>query len=294
MSWDFPFRGESQAIDQSVRAKADGSFVQVSGGCTHYEIGGPQAGKCVVLVHGFSVPYFIWDPTFEELAAAGLRVLRYDLFGRGYSDRPRARYDIEFFVAQLRDLLERLNIQRTDLIGLSMGGAIAAAFTARFPSLIRKLVLIDPIGTDPMPLSAMYRLVLLPGVGEIVLGLFGTAHMIRNAATDFFDPKEVTFFQERYALQMRYRGFKRAILSTLRHHMIDGFPAVYARLGELDTPLLLIWGRNDRTLPLSQSRGILERVPRAEFQIVEDCGHIPHFERPEIVNPLLLEYLDSE
>ena len=78
----------------------------------HYELEGPADGQPVVLVHGFSVPYYIWDPTFPALAAAGLRVLRYDLFGRGYSDRPDLPYTMELFVRQLKDLLEALQVNK--------------------------------------------------------------------------------------------------------------------------------------------------------------------------------------
>ncbi len=89
-----------------------GSFVALSDGCTHYELGGPQDGRPVALVHGFSVPYFIWDPTFRFLADSGFRVLRYDLFGRGFSDRPHLRYDIDLFCKQLRELLDILGFER--------------------------------------------------------------------------------------------------------------------------------------------------------------------------------------
>ena len=84
-------------------------------------------------MHGFSVPYFIWDPTFKFLTKSGFRVLRYDLFGRGYSDRPKLRYDIDLFCKQLRELLDTLGFEQINLMGLSMGGPITATFTARYP-----------------------------------------------------------------------------------------------------------------------------------------------------------------
>ena len=68
-----------------------------------------------MLIHGFSVPYFIFDPTFNFLTKAGWRVLRYDLFGRGFSDRPHVRYNIDLFVRQLKELLDALNIKRVKL-----------------------------------------------------------------------------------------------------------------------------------------------------------------------------------
>ena len=74
---------------------------------------------------------------------------------------------------------------------------------------------------------------------------------------------------------------------------MDGIPEVYQRLGKLDVPVLLLWGRYDRTLPLEQSRDILSAVPRAEFHVIEDCGHIPQYEKPDEVNPIIQQFLTS-
>ncbi len=293
MNWDFIYRGETRDLDDSVRATAGGSFIRFPLGCTHYEFAGRETKRAVVLIHGFSVPYFIWDSTFDALASSGHRVLRYDLLGRGYSDRPRVQYKLSLFVQQLAELMDGLEIRQADLVGLSMGGAIATSFTAQFPDRVRRLVLIDPIGTEPMPLNWLYRIGLLPGISELVLGLVGTERMVESLASDFFDPSEVAHFRDRYRAQMQLRGFKRAILSTLRNKAVDGSPEIYEALGRLSTPVMLIWGRDDRTLPLSQSASILKLVPRAEFHVVDEAGHIPNVERPDVVHPLLLQFLDQ-
>ncbi len=294
MNWDFVYRGETRALDDAARSEAGGSFVFLAQGCTHYELGGPEHGRPVVLVHGFSAPYFVWDVTFEALKAAGRRVLRYDLFGRGYSDRPHVRYDLELFVQQLTDLLDALGIQQVDLVGLSMGGLIASAFAVKNPARVRRLALIDPIGTEPMPLNWLHKAALLPGVSEIIVSLLGTGKMVEGLARDFFDPSEVERFRDRYRAQMQFRGFKRAIISTLRNKVVDGSPGTYRRLGQLDTPVLLLWGKDDRTLPIKQSQPIRQLVRRAQFHAIENAGHIPNVEQPQKVNPLLLGFLDAD
>lgn len=294
MSWRFPYRGETKILDQAARAAAPGAFLTLQGGTTHYEIGGPPEGQPVVLVHGFSVPSYIWEPTFQALIGSGLRTLRYDLFGRGFSDRPPGPYTIDFFVAQLHELLDALRLDRVALVGLSMGGPIAATFAARFPQRVRSLVLIDPVGFRPMPLSPALRLALLPGIGELALGLLGDDRLLNGIAADFFDPEQISLFLQRYRVQMQYRGFKRAILSTLRGDALAGSPQAYFQLAGQNIPILLIWGRNDRTIPFENSRPILEAIPRAEFLPVENCGHIPHYERPEFVNPILLRFVSTK
>ena len=118
---------------------------------------GPENGRPVVLVHGFSSPYFIFDTTFEFLVNSGFRVLRYDLFGRGYSDRPRTDYNIHLFVRQLKDLLDALGFKQVNLVGLSMGGAISAAFISQYPDHVSRQVLIDPAGANKCHCPGMLK-----------------------------------------------------------------------------------------------------------------------------------------
>ncbi len=96
---------EPDRLDDAARSVAGGSFVRLSDGYTHYEVAGPEDAETVVLVHGTTVPLFLWDRNVEELASAGWRVVRYDLYGRGLSDRPDARYDLNLYVRQLEELL---------------------------------------------------------------------------------------------------------------------------------------------------------------------------------------------
>jgi pimeloyl-ACP methyl ester carboxylesterase len=285
-------RAEIKELNDETRRSASGSFVQLPNGVTHYELGGNESGDVVVLIHGFSVPYFIYDPTFEFLARSGFRVLRYDLFGRGYSDRPHTRYNLDLFVQQLGNLLDTLRfIQPVHLIGLSMGGLIASAFTVRHPGQVNKLVLIDPVGARPIVLSAVLKAAKIPVLAEAVLSLFGNDTLIRSAARDFFDPAFVEHFKKQYLIQMQFKGFRRALLSTLRSGILDSLIHVYEALGKMDRQILLFWGRNDITVPFDDSRDLCAAIPHIQFQVIENCGHIPHYEKPDEVNPILLEFL---
>jgi pimeloyl-ACP methyl ester carboxylesterase len=279
-------------LNELTRKEARGSFIQLSDGFTHYELSNPEAENTVVLVHGFSVPYFIYDPTFEFLTQSGFRVVRYDLFGRGLSDRPEMRYDIDLFVRQLGDLLDALHFTRpVTLVGLSTGGPITTVFTARHPERVNKLVLIDPIGANRLPFERILKLAAMPFVGETVMGWLGIKGMYKIIASDFLDRRLVEEFQPQYIIQMHYKGFKRAILSTIRNGMLDPFLEDYQRVARLGKPVLLFWGREDPTVPFSHSNDLRKAMPNIEFHAIENCGHIPHYEKPEEVNPILLEFL---
>ena len=288
----FPYLNETEELTDTVRATAGGSFIQLSDGYCHYEINRCERSQTVVLVHGFSVPYYIWDPTFDCLAESGFQVLRYDLFGRGYSDRPNTIYDIHLFVRQLRELLDILELKKpVHLAGLSMGGPISASFADRFPQHIRSLILIDPAGARPVRLSLALKAVKIPILPELMLGLFGGEYLAKSIASDFFTSDLIDQFQKKYRAQMRYKGFLRAILSTIRNGMLDSFHETYQRIGELKKPTLLFWGENDTTVPFAESRDLMAAIPHAEFHPIDNCGHIPHYEQPARVNPLLLQFL---
>jgi pimeloyl-ACP methyl ester carboxylesterase len=291
MPWTFPYLGETKELNEATRSSLTGSFVRLSDGCTHYELGGPKEGLPVVLVHGFSVPYFIWDPTFDFLAASGFHTLRYDLFGRGFSDRPKVRYDIDLICKQLRELLDTLSLKDIDLIGLSMGGPITGTFTTRYPEHVKKLVLIDPAGARAITFAQLLKAATTPGFGELAIGLFGRTGLSRGVKSDFYDPAHVKAFVGKYMVQMQYKGFMRALLSTMRNGMLGDFSSTYRQVGQLATPTLLFWGRDDKTVPFAQHKDLLTAIPQAKLHVFEHCAHIPHYEKPEEANPLLLEFL---
>ena len=291
-------RGESKELNDFARNSAGGSFIQLPDGITHYELSPPlykgegKGVRDVVLIHGFSVPYFIYDPTFEFLADSGFRVLRYDLFGRGFSDRPRTQYDLDFFVKQLVDLLDAIRFkQRLSLVGLSMGGPIASAFALRHPKRADKIILIDPVGAKPLNLSPFFKAAKIPFAAELVLNLVGSDSLVRGVASDFFDPSLVEHFIARYKIQMEYKGFRGAILSTIRNNMLGSFINVYENLGRTNNPVQIFWGRNDSTVPFDHSEILQAVMPNAQFRVIENCGHIPHYEKPGEFNPILLDFL---
>jgi len=288
---NFHFRGESRVLDAKARSSAPGRFVDLPDGTVHYEMAGPSDAQTVVLVHGFSVPYYIWDPTFKALVEAGFRVLRYDLYGRGYSDRPDVTYDQDLFDRQLLHLLSALDIdQPVDVLGLSMGGAIAVVFTDRHPDRVRKLGLIDPAGL-PFERPFAAKLLEAPILGEWIMSLFGDRILVPGLKDDLCDPERFPEYVEQYLAQMQYVGFKRALLSTIRSGMLAGATEAYAGVGRQGLPVSLIWGRQDQVVPFELGEQLRKLVPQVEFHAIDEAGHVPHYERPEVVNPLLIEFL---
>ena len=284
----FFFNKEKQIINAEIRSNADGSFIQLPDGYTHYEIAGLDKAQVIVLIHGATVPYYIWDPTFEALKESGLRVLRYDIYGRGLSDRPYVTYDRKLFEKQLYNLLKGLEIHESvSLVGISMGGPIAAEFTVTYPTLVNKVVLIDPMHDAEKSLRLN-----IPLFGEYYW-VISSRSLPKNQLGDFFQPQRFLDWPNRYQEQMKYKGFRRAILSTIRNYFPEDKLKTYKQLDKLEKPVLIIWGKEDKTLPFASSERLL-KVLDAEFLPVEKAGHIPHYERPNIINPKIISFLKNK
>ncbi len=283
---------EPLELNAQTRAGLPGQFITLPDGVTHLEIAGPQDGPPVILIHGFSTPYMLWDRNFAALAEAGLRVVRYDLFGRGYSDRPAPPYDADRFDRQLDQLLDGLGFSGpVSLVGASMGGAIAAIFADRHPRRVRRLALIGPAGLAAKP-SAGALALFVPGVGEVLMTLAGNKIILGGLPDDFHQPERFPEYYEHYAAQLPYRGFKRALLSTMRRMPLAALGETYARIGRRDLPVLAIWGREDRVIPAATAAPRLQAaLPGAVLHVIDAAGHNVQYERPEAVNPLLIDFL---
>lgn len=277
---------ERRALDDAARAQAPGRFVALRHGLVHVLEDGPADGPPVVLVHGFSVPSYVWEPLHERLAAAGFRVIRFDLYGRGWSARPQRVHDRDLFAEQLGDLLDALGLERVDLVGLSMGGAIAGRLVAREPARVRRLALIAPLtlAFDVGPMR-------WPVVGEWLNRVWLLPKLAASQLSDYVHPERHPGWSERFLPQMQYEGFGHAILSSLRHVMTRDSLGDFAAADRAGVPALLVWGRQDSVVPFEQNEAVRAAMPRIEFLPVDEAGHLPHREQPDLVAARLVEFL---
>ena len=288
---------ERERLDDSARKAAPGKFVQLSDGVTHYKLDGPDSGRTVVLVHGFSVPLYIWDSTAIALAAAGYRVLRYDEYGRGWSDRPMVEYTADLYDRQLNELLDSLHVSdRVDIGGVSMGGWVTATFAGRHANRTRSLILVDPVsssGTRPSPTFSS-RLRGLPLIGAYVFQTTDVPKMADGQASDFANPNQFPDWAERYKPQVRYRGFGHALLSTRRAQSRVDLDSVYRSVDRTSIPVLLVWGTEDKTVPFARNTRVRAAISRAEFHQIQGAGHLPILEQAQLTDSLILEFLGRQ
>jgi pimeloyl-ACP methyl ester carboxylesterase len=278
------FKGnvEKKDLTDAERKDTGGKYIKLSAGITHYELAGPDTGKVVILVHGFSVPYFIWDGTFEYLAKQGFRVLRYDMYGRGFSDRPNVIYNQAFYQTQLLNLIKQLNLKTpVSMAGVSFGGGVTTNFAAIHPELIDKVILIDPVYPN-----------LKPAAPEFYTRFHEATHADDRATgqlADFKYPQRHPGWVAKYKVQMQYKGFRNAIVSTQYNYGYNGRQSNTA-LNNAHKPVLLIWGKEDHTVSFTYSDSV-RSVLKAEFFPVNDSGHLPYIEQADKVNAKIASFL---
>ncbi|MHA2295772.1 MAG: alpha/beta fold hydrolase [Candidatus Hodarchaeales archaeon] len=282
---------EHLELNDEVRKTLPGEFIHLSKGFVHYELDGPVDGDVVILVHGFSSPLFIWDPTFDFLINNGFKILRYDLYGRGFSDRPETKYNMELFVLQLLELVTKLELtcNEFNLVGLSMGGGICVKFADQNPELVKKVSLVDPIGfPSGNTLPSFFK---VPVINRLIIKIIRHDRLLESQREDFYQYNIPEKYLENYTEQMKYKGFLKAIRSTIMNTPFTNLKETYERLGKRELPMQLFWGENDQTIPFSTSKDVRAAVPSIEFHPIRECGHIPHFTHPDEVNPKLLAFL---
>jgi pimeloyl-ACP methyl ester carboxylesterase len=169
-----------------------------------------------------------------------------------------------------------------------MGGGLAASFAPRQPERVRSLTLIAPgfaaIPQTPFPLRVR-------GVGEFVMTVASPA-LAKGQLDDFLHPERHPDWVARYEAQMRYDGFRRSMLETVRGDVFKRPASSFRTLAQSRIPMLVLWGRADRTVPFSRSDTVRAAFPRAEFHAIDSAAHLPQIERAALVDSLLLDFLD--
>ncbi len=273
---------EKKTLTDADRKNVAGSFIKLSRGVTHYELKGPENGEVIILVHGFSVPYYIWDGTYELLVNKGYKVLRYDTYGRGYSDRPNATYDKELYNNQLLDLITQLKLQgKVNLAGVSFGGKIVTSFACHHPDMVNKIILIDPSYEMEKPKAPKYFTLYNEAVNS--------DERVQGQVKDFKYPKQHPGWGKKYLPQMTFKGFRNALVSTMYDYDDHGFESNTC-LNTANKTILLIWGKDDKTVPFRYSDSI-RKLLKVDFFPVTDAGHLPYLEKPDTVNAKILSFL---
>ncbi|KAJ7254588.1 Alpha/Beta hydrolase protein [Mycena rebaudengoi] len=278
-----------------------GAYLQLPAGRLRYWLVGPSDGKKIVLIHGLTIPSIAFSRLAPQLAAAGFRVLLYDLYGRGYSDAPRGAsngipYDAALYATQLALLLQHLEWHKTRVLGYSMGGAIAAALVCAFPALVeRDVVLLASAGVLELPPPPSHIASISASVKALIF---------KPARPASIPGKQLTPMEEIVPLQSAaLRGFSRAVRSSLRegpvtrmHWAFDG-PRSWA-----GRRVLIVHGPQDAVVPLKNAftiKALLDGsvdagpAPAASLVQIAGAGHDLAWTHADELARAVLEFMEG-
>ncbi|MFN2466153.1 MAG: alpha/beta fold hydrolase [Candidatus Dormibacteria bacterium] len=257
----------------------------------HYDIG---TGPPIVLVHGFNHHAEAWVRNMAVLAAAGHRVIAPDLPGFGRSGVPRMKYSLRGYADFLFKFLDTLDVQRSHLVGSSMGGAIVLKAALLDPTRVITVTGVDPAGMfDSVPKT--WALAANPVVRAALRQVMGRRRMLEWSHARAYHNQKLSSARQVDVMAEAYSqpGYKDHILGMAETMLLkpdDGM--LWEQLPGLKRPSLIMWGRQDRTLPVSHAYRAAQRIRGAELKIYDQCGHLPMYEQADAFNRDLLAFID--
>jgi pimeloyl-ACP methyl ester carboxylesterase len=269
-------------------------FVSIHGVRTRYWAAG-DSGPGVIFIHGLGGFIENWTNNIGAFSQY-YRTYALDLLGFGQTDKTPLVHDMDDLVRFIHGFMETLHIEKASLIGNSMGGGLALQFALDYPEMVDKLVLADNAGMG-REVCSDFRLCSLPLVNGFILS-FGRNDPSRMLKMLAYDPSVFTpEFKEQMSRYSSGPASVKALLSTISAGInILGQKDKITRqlrqkLHTIKNPTLIVWGNNDRIIPVAHAQIAVKNIPAARLERFDNCGHMPMFEQPDKFNKLVLDFL---
>ena len=279
----------SQPLEAWVSRHASGKVIDLDGLSTHYIERG--SGEPIILLHGFFFDHQMWSKNIDALAERH-KVYAIDLWGFGFSSREPLDYGYPLYERQLLAFMNALDISKASLIGQSMGAGTIIRFTISNLDRVDRIVLVDAAGM-PNRLPVMGRISNLPGIGEFIYGLSGNFIRKMTLANTFLHRKSVITdeFFENVTQFHKIKGTSEVMLQITRKQFFDTLSSEIQELGTMDVPTLVVWGREEKSIPLSTGTRLHEKLPGSRLEILDEAGHCSNIDQAAQFNQLVLGFM---
>jgi pimeloyl-ACP methyl ester carboxylesterase len=253
-------------------------------------------GQPVILIHGFGGSMWQWEHQQQPLSAE-FRLITPDLIGSGLSTKPEIEYRPEQMLDYFIGFMDALRIRQVALVGNSMGAGLAIGMALTYPDRVSQLVLIDGL-----PANVRERLT-SPSIKRALdtaapswLASFGNwlfgGVMIESVLKEIVhDPTLLTpAVIERSNRNRQRPGIMRPLM-TVRDTLPLWESGFAKRIGEIRHPTLILWGEEDRVFPLPAGEDLQRTIKGSALVRIPKAGHIPQWERPDLANRAMIEFL---
>lgn len=287
-------------------------------GAINYSLDGPSTGELLVCLHGLNASRTMFKTVGEALAKGGMYVLSFDMYGHGLSNapsvsmwpcnkrrrwrgcpcgRPRARYDLEFFVEQTVELLQGLELwdRQMNMVGFSFGGSVAMEFANQYPKRVLRLALMSPAGCLPTIPKTWYLLktfwcCLIPLANHLLRPCCYRKEKWTKSMKDE-DPEVVHQVWSRMVWSLFVKkGVASASLAVMLRVPWFGLESLFKSVGQHPRPVLLIWGKHDNLNPPATAEKIRGFFSNSFLFTVKGAGHIVIADKPQNVYDALCDF----
>lgn len=265
-----------------LRRAAGGRYLPLRAGLTHLVDDGQESDPTILLVHGATVPHWEFDRLVPHLRAAKLRIVRFDLFGHGLSDRPAVRYDFALFLGQALEILDGIRTTRPlTVLGHSFGAAVAAALANERPARVKRLVLVAPL-LDFAASSRWARAIALPVIGSLLMRWIGRPALERRRERRYaaIGAEHMT---ARFVAEARAPGYTEALASMFASRTLGDQSGHYRGLRPCEREIVVVAGAADQVVPLRDVARVRTLLPHHTYLEIAGAEHNLLLTHPECV-----------
>ena len=278
---------EGQMIGQTTRDH----FVTIEDVRYHYTEY-PAPGRDVLLIHGFASSTYTWEKVAPLLQQLGYHVWALDMKGFGWSDKPKgAPLDPLTLVEEVRKWMDAVGLKDAVFAGNSLGGGVAWLMALLHPDKVHSLILVDA-AAYPIKMPFIMRLAGLP-LSAGVAKLSFSRGIVRHGLSDVYhDRDRVTNEQvDAYYDRLRTKNALNAQIAVVRALDLTKYEEYIRRIPEIKTRTLIIWGENDRWIPLHVGQRLSRELSASTLAVIPSCGHIPQEEHPDVTAKHMAEFI---
>jgi 2-hydroxy-6-oxonona-2,4-dienedioate hydrolase len=249
-------------------------------------------GEPVMLIHGFSDSSYCWHNNVDALLEAGFQLILVDQPGMGQSTIPPKDFPLtaENLGKQIIKLADHLKLGTFSVIGSSLGGGVSLYLCLEQGDRIKRAIVMDP-AAFPQKKTGLLSLMDLHGA-HLIMGRWS----VKQALVEVYHKDELVSetLVDEYARPFAKEGYGRFLVRLLSEYSSPESAQMSTRYPEIETPLLILWGEKDVWIEPKNGPRLNALVEGSKLVVIENAGHIPSQERPEIVNPVMVEFLKGE
>ena len=241
------------------------------------------SGNSVICLHGAGAGAVTWYPSIGTISK-NFHVLAPDIVGYGESDKPNAPYNRPYFSKWLKDFLIKMKISKAHIVGLSQGGAIALQFAIDHPEMVDKLVLVDAAGLGAkVSFWPLFGIIWMNSFPSSMANRFNSPYILQKPENR--DPNHSL-----YSVAVAKSTGGKNVFKQGRGAAVSKVPEDL--LQQIKNETLIIWGKDDRLFPVEYGERAAKIIPNAKLHLIEEAGHLPMMDQPDVFNKILLDFLN--